>query len=84
VSGSLITITATVVQVSRSATAFSIDLDLQVVYSGQSHFYAGPYHWEGVLQSENQLSWSETTLLSIVGFAGIDVSIASDGTLGRQ
>jgi hypothetical protein len=84
VSGSLITITATVVQVSRSATTFSIDLDLQVVYSGQSSFYAGPYHWEGVLQSENQLSWNETTLLSIVGFAGIDVSIGSTGTLARQ
>jgi hypothetical protein len=81
VSGSPATITGTVVQVARSATAFSIDLNLQIVLA--SGTLAGPYHWEAGLLSDNELSWSETTLLD-VGGSGMILRIDSAGTLTRQ
>lgn len=74
-------ITGTVVQVSRSATGFRIDLNLEIVLT--SGTLTGTYQWEGTLVSDNEISWSETTLLD-VGASGICISVTSAWTLERR
>jgi hypothetical protein len=82
--GITITVAGTVTNISRSATAFSIDLDLQIVYTGAvDGSLTGPYHWEAAIQPGDQLSWSETTLLTLDGIA-MQISVGSAGTLARQ
>ncbi len=82
--GTTTTVTGTVTSVSRGATAFAIDLDLQITYTGTTHgTLAGPYHFEAALQAGDQLSWSQTSLLTVGGI-GIDLNVGSVGTLTRQ
>ncbi len=77
------TITFTVTAISRSATAFSIDMNVLIAYSGGTNgSLTGTYHWAVALQPGEQLSWSETTPL-VVGGLGISLNVSSTGTLGR-
>jgi hypothetical protein len=82
--GTTTTITGTVKNISRSAAAFSIDLDVAATFAGNSiGGLSGTYHWEAGLPTTNQLSWNETTVLHVTGLS-IDVNVGSTGTLARQ
>jgi hypothetical protein len=73
------TATATVRSVFRSATAFSIELDLMLSFPSRGPL-PGTYRWQATLDSGDHLIWSETAHYPW----SFPIDVTASGTLIRQ
>jgi hypothetical protein len=77
-------VTATVVNSSRSPTAFSMSLDVKIEFVGAGSM-SGTYTLNAALQGDGTVSWASTSNLAIDSDKiALPVSGSSVGTLSRQ